>query len=136
MQFLEKYSNYSSQIYLWLLTILIVSLPFSPFMVSLSQILLLINWILEGNFHQKWFRLKHRRSIWIFLSFYLIHLIWLLGTEDWKHAAETLRIKLPLLLLPIIIGTSDDLSPRKVVIILRWFIIGLIASTIMALGMY
>ncbi|MCX7986897.1 MAG: O-antigen ligase family protein [Bacteroidales bacterium] len=136
MQLLKKYSTYSNQIYFWLLTLLIVSLPFSPFMVSLSQILLLLNWILEGNFHQKWFRLKHRRSIWIFVSFYLIHLIWLIGTEDWNEAAETLRIKLPLLILPIIIGTSEDLSPKKVMIILRWFIIGLIAATFVSLGTY
>lgn len=136
MQLLKKYVAYSSHVYVGLLTLLIVSLPFSPFMVSLSQILLLINWLLEGNFHQKWFRLKHRRSIWIFVSFYLMHLIWLAGTEDWNHAADTLRIKLPLLLLPIIIGTSDDLSPKKVMFILRWFIIGIFAATIMALGIY
>jgi hypothetical protein len=136
MQLLKKYAEYSSQVYVGLLTLLIVSLPFSPFMVSLSQILLLINWLLEGNFHQKWFRLKHRRSVWIFVSFYLMHLIWLIGTEDWTHAAETLRIKLPLLLLPIIIGSSDELSPRQVLTILRLFIIGIFAATIMALGIY
>ncbi len=136
MKIFEAYKHYNRQVYLWLLTFTIVFLPFSPFLVSFSQILLVLHWIIEGNFHQKWFRLKHRKSIWFFISFYIIHIIWLPGTEDWNHALETLRIKLPLLILPIIIGTSDDLSPRQVMYILRWFIISLVVSTGVSLGVY
>jgi hypothetical protein len=32
-----------------LLSLLAVSLPFSPFLISISQVLLLINWLIEGD---------------------------------------------------------------------------------------
>ncbi len=136
MQFLKSYRNYSHQIYLGLLILLAVSLPFSPFLMSLSQILLIINWILEGNFHQKFFRLKYRKSILIFTAIYLMQLLWLAGTDYWDGAAEDLRIKLPLLILPIIIGTSNDISPNEMFRLLKFYVAAIFLATIVSMLVY
>jgi hypothetical protein len=59
-----------------------------------------------------------------------MHIVWLIGTEDWSYAFETLKIKLPLLILPIIIGTSDDIQSDKAIVLLKWFIGSIVAATL------
>lgn len=93
-------------IYYFGLVLLVISMPLSVFGMSLSQFILAGNWILQGQFRTKWEILKQRKSILIFMALYAIHLIWLFNTSDFDYGLKDLRIKLPLLILPLIIGTS------------------------------
>jgi len=43
-------------IYLFTLSLLVCCLPLSPYILSISQFLLVINWLAEGNWHEKIFR--------------------------------------------------------------------------------
>jgi len=69
INFIVKYQKLSFSIYYWLLVIIAVSMPFSPFLMSLGQILLLLNWIAEGNFDEKWRILKIRKVFGFLLLF-------------------------------------------------------------------
>jgi hypothetical protein len=108
-------------IYFWTLVVLSMSMPLSPFMMSICQFVLLGNWLLEGNFAEKWHTIKTRKGLLIFLTIYLVHLIWLFNSSDLNYAFKDLRIKLPLLILPLIIATSKPLKEFKLNILLNCF---------------
>jgi hypothetical protein len=136
MQLFTRYKSISCEIYFWLLTILAMALPFSPFIISLCQILLFINWIAEGHFEEKFKKLRFRKSIWIFLLIYAVHIIWLIGSSDLDSAMGTLKIKLPLLILPLIIATSEPLEAPKIYLLLKLFIASVFVATIFGAIVY
>ena len=113
-----------SVIYLTGLMGLAISLPLSVFTTSVSLFLLAANWLLEGQFRTKFQTFKERKSLIIILSIYLIFLAGLAFTGDFAYAFHDLKIKLPLLVLPIIIGTSTPVSRQQ----LRWILLALVTG--------
>lgn len=85
---------------------------------------MIVNWILEGNFRGKWQMFRQRRSLWLIGSIYLLHIVGLLYSADLLYAYHDLRINLPLLVLPLVIGTSRGLDSSE----LKWVLISLIAG--------
>ncbi len=125
-------------IYCFGLALLAVSLPLSVFFMSLSQFIIGGNWLLEGQFRKKFRILIKRKSILLIFSILLVHFLGLIYTKDFNYAFNDIRIKLPLLILPLIIGTSHRLSIRQFKIILLFFIasvtVGSLISTSVLLG--
>jgi len=128
-------------IYYFGLILLAVSLPVSVFMMSVAQFILVINWILEGNFNHKLQVLANRKSILLFISIYFVHIICLIYTSypegftgNCYNALKDLRIKFPVLILPIIIGTSAGLDLRKLKLLLLLFIASVTASTLLSMS--
>lgn len=125
-------------IYCFGLAMLAVSLPLSVFFMSLSQFIIGGNWLLEGQFRKKFRILIKRKSILLIFSILLVHFLGLIYTKDFNYAFNDIRIKLPLLILPLIIGTSHQLSIRQFKIILLFFIasvtVGSLISTSVLLG--
>jgi hypothetical protein len=130
MNIRDKYKAASKNIYLYLLTILAISLPVSPFLISLSQILLIVNWIFEGDFNRKFHVIKTRKSLQLFMLIYGIHVLWLVGSKDWSFAMDDLRIKLPLLVIPLVIATSRSLENKELRKLLSFFIFFMVAVTL------
>ena len=98
--------------------------------MSLSLIGLFINWVLELDFKLKWENIKNYKYLpIIFLGIFLIELIWLPISRDLITGLNVLRIKLPLLLLPIIIGTTKQISKKEYKTIVIIFFLGIIVST-------
>jgi O-antigen ligase len=99
--------------------------------MSLSLIGLTLNWILELDFQLKWKRIKEQKYLpIIFSGLFLIELLWLPISKDTTIGLNVLRIKLPLLLLPIIIGSCSSFSKREWKTVITTFFIGILASTI------
>jgi len=115
--------------YLGALILLVISLPFSIFTLSVAQITLMVNWILEGKFQQKWKLVKQRPSLWLISLFYLVHLIWMYGTSDLAWGMHDLRIKLPMLAIPMVIGTSEVINENKLKIILNFYIAAVLTAS-------
>ena len=98
--------------------------------MSLSLIGLFINWVLELDFKLKWENIKNYKYLpIIFLGIFLIELIWLPISRDLITGLNVLRIKLPLLLLPIIIGTTKQFSKKENKTLIITFFLGIIVST-------
>jgi O-antigen ligase len=76
-------------------------LPLARF-VPIVIILLLLNWITEGDLKAKFKLLFSSKLALLFCSFYLLHLIGLLYTENMKAGAFDVQVKLSLLLFPVI----------------------------------
>ena len=104
--------KYHEGIFFFGLAVLIISLPLSKFGMSLAQFILLGNWIWEGNFKEKWQRLKSNKTIWAVSAIYFFLILGLLWTSDFSYGMKDLRVKLPMLALPIILGSSQRL--RKI----------------------
>ncbi|HAH57713.1 MAG TPA: hypothetical protein DCL86_06165, partial [Bacteroidales bacterium] len=111
--------------------LLAVSIPLSEFGMSVAQFLLLIFWTFEGaeiadhsnshrkawgktvvflmntgrNLGEKFRRFFNNPAALVIVSFYLLHVVGLIYTTDWQYALKDLRIKLPLLALPVIYAT-------------------------------
>ncbi len=113
-----------SRIFFISLACLAASLPLSVFTTSLFQIVLAGNWLIEGRFMEKWKLFRNRKSIWFILSIYIIFLLGLLYSHDFQYAIHDLRIKLPLLLLVVIMGTSSTISKIE----LKWILLALVAG--------
>lgn len=112
--------------------LVVVSLPFSIFLLSVAQIILTLNWIAEGNFHKKWEIAKHRPSLWIIVLFYLVHLLWMLNTSDLDWGMHDLKIKLPMLIIPLVIGTSEVIPINKLKTILSFYILAVLAASFLS----
>ncbi len=111
-------------IYLSGLILIAFSLPVSPFGVSVGTFILLGIWLLEGNFRKKKNILFSRPGIIIFSSIFLLCLAGLLNTSDFSYAWHDIVIKVPILVLPVIIGTSAPLSLKE----FKWVFAGLLAG--------
>ncbi|MFC2150952.1 O-antigen ligase family protein [Bacteroidota bacterium] len=109
-----------------------ICLPLSKFALSVSMIVLISNWLLELDFKRKWEEIKANKSILIFTGIFIVHLIWLIHTSNFKYAFHDLGNKAILILYPIIIGTSKKLSIRELKRILIWFSISVVVSTIIS----
>ncbi|MCK9167249.1 MAG: hypothetical protein M0O94_01670, partial [Bacteroidales bacterium] len=113
----------SKALYLSGLSLMLLGLPTSRFLMSISQFLLLGAWVIYGieqiaasgikpglmwplrvveNRFGCFFR---QREAIIFILIFLLHGIGLLWTSDLPFGLHDLRIKLPLLLLPIVFST-------------------------------
>src|SRR3989304_10262896 len=125
---------YSYNIYFYLLILVAVSLPLSMFAISVSIILLTLNWIVEGQFKKKFQILKQRKSILVFVSIYLLHVIGMLYSSEIGYGLGDLKIKLPLLLFPVIIGTSRPLNFSHLKQLIFLFVIAVIVSTMFSMS--
>jgi len=123
-------------IFLFGLVLLVVGIPLSRFLVSLSQFILLGNWLLEANFKQKWNLLKTSKAFWAYTGIFILYAAGLLWTEDYAYGLKDIRIKLPMLWLPVLFFTSPRLSKREYHAILHFFVAGVVVATLWSMVVY
>ncbi|WP_347156787.1 O-antigen ligase family protein [Pontibacter chitinilyticus] len=106
------------QVYYILLLLVAVLIPtaeaFSIKLASFSVILLSVWWIASGDITQKFYNLKNNRLLWLFAALYLVNLVGLLQHYNVPEANKLLLRKLPILLFPLIIGTSSAITKKQI----------------------
>ncbi|MCF6364962.1 MAG: O-antigen ligase family protein [Bacteroidales bacterium] len=135
--FNKLYSLYKTHFYVFYIATLVVIvavMPHSRGLLSSSQIGLAVLWLLEGNFKRKFDNLKANKSILIFSSIFFIHIIGIIYSENIGYALKDLKIKLPLLLFPVVIGTSVKLGFKEIKLIVTVFTISLLLKTMYGLA--
>lgn len=90
-----------------------ISLSTSKALMSIVPGFLMLNWLIEGQFALKLQRLRERKSVLVIVSVFFVYLLGLLWTNDLKSGLHDVRIQLPLLVLPLVIGTSASLNYRQ-----------------------
>ena len=124
------------KVYFYLLLLLAACMPLSIFATTFLLICLAVNWVIEGNFIDKWRRLKNDKGFWVYTIIYVIHIIGMLWSEDFTYGLKDLKVKLPLLLVPFLIVTSGSPSLKEIKYILVSFIAGnVIASLAVVLAL-
>ncbi len=129
-------SNFSRQIYLSGIFLLVIALPLSMFLMSISQFILLGAWILEGNIKEKIKQVFTHPVFLVLAGVYLLHLVGLIYTTDFEYAFRDIRIKLPLLLLPLIFISSKPLEQKHFYLTLKLFIAAVITSSLISIMVY
>ncbi len=115
---------------------LAVSLPLYPLLMSISLLTLTGNWILEGNFKQKFNLFLSNKIALILSSLFLLHIIGLAYTSDFDYAFKDIRIKSPLLALPLIVATAIPFSRKMLLWILHAFILSVFVTSIICFAVY
>ena len=101
---------------------MVIALPFSNFGMSVASFWLLGVWFIDQftserkNLRYRWAKAVSSPLFWILLAAFFIHVFGLIHTENFKYAFRDLRIKLPLLLFPVVFFTArpiDGSSMRR-----------------------
>lgn len=131
MKFLSAIQKFAGHpnIYIFGLVLLAISLPLSKFTTSVSQFIIVGNWLLRPDLKSRLVSLKKNKAILVFLSFLLIYIAGLWHTSNFTYAINDLKTKLPLLLLPLVIGSSQKIEFRKAQIIGVFYILALLVSS-------
>ena len=116
--------------------LLVVALPFSNFLISLSIIILVINWLRQGSIAQDIKSNIANPFIILCCSYFLIHIIGLSYTENLSAGFNSIKNKLPLLILPIVICCSNKINDKQLKIILYSFIASNVILSLMCIAYY
>jgi hypothetical protein len=108
------------------LALMLIALPLSKFLMSVSQFGLVAVWLLDKKILNKWRRFFRNPTAMLLVSVYLLYVVGLLWTTDFDYALKDLRTKLPLLALPVIISTS----PRVGGSLFYWLMLLFIAANV------
>ncbi len=84
---------------------------------------------LYRNFIYKWSLFFRNKAALVFSSIYLMHLLGVIYSTDMAYALTDLRIKVPLLLLPLFLCTIAPLNYKELKILLLIYCGGILANT-------
>jgi len=93
--------------------------------MSVSQFVMLGSWLLSGGYNLKSWPSKWCLPFIALPLIYLIHVAGLIHTTDFSYAFKDLRIKLPLLALPVLFYTGPQFNKKQ----FDWLLLGMIAGT-------
>ncbi len=116
------------KIYVFLLFIILISISQSRISLSISQILLFLNWILSGNFKKKFDVLKKNKDVFIFSGIYMISVLFFINTSDINTGLEDLKLKLPFLAFPLIIASSGTISNKLFKYLIIFFSLSIVVK--------
>jgi hypothetical protein len=130
----EQVSFSRKSVHFWVyylsLCMMVVSLPSTRFMITLSLIFLVANWLAEGNLKEKFKTFSVNKPAIAFTLIYVINIVGLMWSENLQYAfSNDLMHKLPTLLLPIVVVTSPKLDLKKIQLLLILFISSVLIVT-------
>ncbi|HXB41383.1 MAG TPA: O-antigen ligase family protein [Bacteroidia bacterium] len=123
-------------IFLFGLVLLAAGIPVSRFLVSVAQFVLLGNWIIEGKFLEKWNLLKKSKAFWAYTGIILFYAAGLLWTSDYAYGLKDIRIKLPMLWLPVLFFSSPKLGKKEYHSVLHFFVAAVVFASFWSIMVY
>src|ERR1051325_11509766 len=120
----------SSNLFLFGLFLLAISLPWSKFLMSASQIILLLAFFIDENLLKRLKSFFRNKIALITSSVFLMHLLGLAYTSDFTYGMEDIRKKIPLLMLPMIFSTAPVIDRKIFEKILLAFVVSVTVASI------
>jgi len=119
----------------WSLALLFITLPMPKYNLSTQALIVLaISWLLLNSFKEKKQLLKkHASSILLLSSLYGVFLIGMVYTQNMTHGLEQLKDKLPFLVIPLIIGTTQTLTSKNKFKFIKIFSVSVLLMALFAL---
>jgi O-antigen ligase len=125
------------RIFFFLLCALALFMPLSRFGMSFTQILMGVNWLMEGNYREKTRRFLACKPAMVFMVIYMVHIVGLLWSEDLAYGVfYDLKDKLPMLTLPFLVASYKPLNARQAHILLYVFITAVFIASLIGLHIY
>ncbi len=123
-------------LYLASLVLIVVSLPLSRFLLTVGELLLVVNWLAEGNLRVRCSRLRSDRAALFLMLIYVLNIIALLWSHDRHYGLmNDLLHKLPTLFLPLVVATTPPPDRREVRQLIILFIGSVLAATLAGLSL-
>jgi hypothetical protein len=126
----EKLRFLHPHLYMLGLLLMAVALPFSMFLMSLSQFILAGNWILEANFKEKLQRLKRNKAALFTIGIFLIYVIGMLYSQNISEGLNQIRIVSPIFILAFILGSIPLINEKQRKLIFQFFISATLTATL------
>ena len=123
-------------IFLFALISLACGMMFSAVPTSIPQIILLANWLLEKNYTSKWAALKSNYVFWAIISLFFLHIIGICYTQNIDRGLEDLKVKMPLLFIPLVLFSSSPISFKELRLLISMFLLSVFASSICCYVVY
>ena len=92
-------------------------MPLSVWLLTFFIITIVLVWIADGGLMRIVDLRKDKISILIFSGTYLVYAVWMIKTSDLSFGLRELKLKLPLLIFPLVIGLSQPLNKKEIKII-------------------
>ncbi len=92
--------------------------------------------LIYNNFIDKMGLFFKNRAALILTSIYFLHLLGLLNTSDFHYAFKDLRVKLPLLLFPVIFSTITKIDYKTFRKIILFYIATVFVGTLISFGLF
>lgn len=110
------------------LVILMVGVAVSNVLMSIGAIWIISNWLIEAKFSEYKRRLVTSPEIILILVFLVYCILSIFWSDDFWYAFHDIRIKLPLLAIPLALSTGAPLE-KKILHFLLFVFIGIVAYT-------
>jgi len=114
--------HWSHRVHVVALALCLIFMPWSTALLSMAQMLLVANWMLGGaatrTSAERWRAAFTAAPSLVFLSFFGLHVLGLLWTEDLKWGLDLVRILLPVLSFGAVLAGSQRLGEREFSIVL------------------
>jgi len=107
-----------------------LAMPNLNLMMSIATFLLLIFWFIDPGFKAGLENLKKNKVAILLIGIVAIHLLWLLNTENLDYAFKDIRIKAPLIVFGLVLGSVQFSKDQ-----LKLFFLSLSAGVWVACGM-
>jgi hypothetical protein len=109
-------------------------MPLSVFGMSLAQFFLLGGWLAAGGAGRNLRKAFRNKAVAALAGLYALHVLGLLYSTDLDYAFRDLRIKLPLLALPVLLATAPPGTKRHAPLIAAVLVAAVFVSTLASLG--
>lgn len=120
---LSQRKIFYTKIHFYLIASLAFLLPTGK-ILWLCIALLVLNWLLQGNFKSRFISFQYKKYFLLFCSIYIIYAIYLLNSINKHNGSLDLQIKCSLFIFPLIFASSSSLDFNKIKNILLSFIAG------------
>lgn len=108
-----KTSQFRHQIFIFGILLLAISVPTSKFGMSLAQMILAANWLIDKDLYLKTKQFLRNKIALSFSLIFFVHVLWLINTTNFNYALDDLRTKAPLFILAVIFSTTPRLSKKE-----------------------
>lgn len=122
MNYTKKYQKQSPGIVFFGMLLIVTSLFFSRFLISIGFIIIIANSILEGNYKKKIQYIKHNSTPFFIVLLLIFHLIGLAYTQNMSKGLNDLRLK-SFILLVLFYGLGTHLSFKRLKTVLKVYIL-------------
>lgn len=100
-----------------------LGLPFNKVVMSVSMMFVVLNLLLEADFKTYWENIKSNRIFTLIFLIIALHALAILWTSNLDSALHDLRVKLPLLIIPLVLISKPIGKRKQLHIILGTFIV-------------
>ena len=133
---------YLNQAYLLGLMMMAIGLTLSPFLMGMSQFWLVLVWIVDAflppskgvpegrGIQNKLLRFWQNKPAVLLVAFYLMHVVGLLWTSDFQYATKDLRVKLPILVMPLVLSSMEPLGRKRFDLVMLVYVFSVFVATL------